>query len=246
MANGEQKVYMPLMMGDWIKGTRGMRAEVKGVYIGLLIHQYDHGYLPADVDDLSLIEPEVNKVWHKLKEKFEEFEPGKLRNKKLEDVRAFWKKQKSNGKQGGRPKKPKLNPNSNPNDIPNHNHHNDIDIDSDSEVVYELKEKEPGKKFERPIVLPPEKSQLIEAIMTDELYMAEVMRLHRGKDIRRAFDECYIHHSNAPNPPQETSEWKQKLNTWLINTKNGSSKKADGVNARREGFAKRHSSDSGG
>lgn len=95
---------MPLMMGDWIKGTRGMRADVKGVYIGLLIHQYDNGWLPAGLDELTLIEPEVGKVWVSLKDKFEEFEPGKLQNRKLEEVRAFWTKQSSNGKLGGRPK----------------------------------------------------------------------------------------------------------------------------------------------
>lgn len=124
---------MPLMMGDWIKGTRGMRADVKGVYIGLLIHQYDTGYLPADLEDLALIEPEVGKVWVKLKEKFEEFEPGKLRNKKLEEVRDFWGKQSKNGSKGGRPKKekPKANPNNNPKPNPDHNHHNDLDIDCD-------------------------------------------------------------------------------------------------------------------
>lgn len=126
---------MPLMMGDWIRGTRGMRADVKGVYIGLLIHQYDSGYIPADLDELALIEPEVGKVWVKLKDKFQEFEPGKLRNKKLEEIRNFWEKQSKNGSKGGRPKKnkPKTNPNNNPKTNPKGNHHNDIDHDYDIE-----------------------------------------------------------------------------------------------------------------
>lgn len=132
------KPYMPLMMGDWIKGTRGMRADVKGVYIGLLIHQYDHGHLPADIEELSLIEPEVAKVWVKLKDKFEEFEPGKLRNKKLEEVRAFWNKQSSNGKKGGRPpkEKPSINPNNNPEPNPNPKLHYDLDPDIDFELRF--------------------------------------------------------------------------------------------------------------
>jgi uncharacterized protein YdaU (DUF1376 family) len=124
---------MPLMMGDWIRGTRAMRADVKGVYIGLLIHQYDTGWLPADLEELSLIEPEIGKVWVKLKDKFEEFEPGRLRNKKLEEVRHFWSKQKKNGDLGGRPKKlkPKSNPTINPKENPKPNHHNDLDLDND-------------------------------------------------------------------------------------------------------------------
>jgi hypothetical protein len=124
---------MPLMMGDWIRGTQGMRAEVKGVYIGLLVHQYDHGFLPSDFETLCLIEPEVGKVWDKLKCKFEEFEPGKLRNIKLENVRAFWNKQGKNGKKGGRPKeeKPETNPNNIPKENPNTNLHTDIDLDNE-------------------------------------------------------------------------------------------------------------------
>lgn len=122
---------MPLMMGDWIMGTRTMSARVKGVYIGLLIHQYDHGFLPADLETISLIEPEVREVWVFLKDKFQEVSPGHLQNKKLEEVRAFWNKQAKNGQKGGRPQKekPKQNPNINPNKNPNHNHHNDLDTD---------------------------------------------------------------------------------------------------------------------
>lgn len=124
---------MPLLMGDWIRGTRGMRAEVKGVYIGLLIHQYDEGFIPADLEEIALIEPEVKKVWDKLKDKFEESGPGQLQNKKLEEVREFWDKQFDNGKRGGRPKK--KNPNNNPNANPNNNLHNDLDIDIENKKL---------------------------------------------------------------------------------------------------------------
>lgn len=122
---------MPLMMGDWLRGTSGMRAEVRGVYLTLLIFQYDNGFIPSDMEELCLIDSELPKVWVKIKEKFEEFEPGKLRNKKLEKVRDFWSKQSTNGKKGGRPKKdnPKDNPNINPETIPNTKLHIDPDLD---------------------------------------------------------------------------------------------------------------------
>lgn len=140
---------MPLMMGDWIMGTRGMRADVKGVYIGLLIHQYDEGFIPDDLETLSLIEPEVGKVWVLLKDKFPPAGPGQLKNLKLEEVRAFWDKQGQNGKKGGRPKKtkPKQNPNHNPKANPNNNHHNDLDLDNDTVLK---NKKEPD--FEKPDV----------------------------------------------------------------------------------------------
>lgn len=121
------------MVGDWLKGTRGMKAEARGVYLGLLLHQFETGWIPSGLEELALIEPEVGKVWVSLKEKFVEFEPGKLRNNKLVEVLAFWEKQRGNGSKGGRPKKenPKPNPNNNPEQNPKPNHHNDLDHDND-------------------------------------------------------------------------------------------------------------------
>lgn len=214
-------VYLPLMMGDWIRGTRGMKAEVKGVYIGLLIHQYDEGYIPSDIETLSLIEPEVGKVWVFLKDKFKEIAPGKLQNEKLEEVRNFWQKQRNNGKKGGRPKdvKPKLNPNDNP----NNNLHIDYDYDSDLNI---------NKKS---------KLEIFQTLFGDDIFIEQLNRTHKGKDLKQAFEECYTHHSNAPNPPQELWEWKQKLNTWLTIKKpeNGTSKKEQQNRSNISAFAAR-------
>jgi uncharacterized protein YdaU (DUF1376 family) len=114
-----KKPYMPLMMGDWLQGTRGMKAEVKGVYLGLLIYQYDNGFLPSDYEELCLIEPELPKVWDKIKHKFKEVDQGKLQNDKCEEVRDFFNKKQANGSKGGRPKKPKQEPNTKPKQEPN-------------------------------------------------------------------------------------------------------------------------------
>lgn len=201
------KPYMPLMMGDWLRGTRGMRAEVRGVYINLLIHQFDHGYLPSDMETLSLIDPEVSKVWVSLKDKFLEVEPGKLQNKKLEEVRSFWEKQGSNGKKGGRPKKdnPNSNPKPNPSDIPKPNLHNDLDLDNELSLK---NKKEPVSKLE-----------ISCAIFADELYVENLTRLFPKKNLQEAFDKCWMYHSVKPSPPEELWEWKQKLGSWLENTK---------------------------
>jgi len=137
------KPYMPLMVGDWLKGTRGMRAEAKGVYLGLLLHQFECGFIPNNMEELALIEPEIGKIWVSLKDKFEEFEPGKLRNKKLVEVISFWDKQSKNGKKGGRPKN--KNPKQNPNYNPNIKLHNDLDYDND---IDSLNKKENEQKIE--------------------------------------------------------------------------------------------------
>lgn len=68
------------------------------------------------------------------------------------------------------------------------------------------------------------KLEIFEELFTDDIYIEGLSMTHKGKDIKQAFEECYIHHSNAPNPPKELGEWKQKLNTWLANTKNGQRK----------------------
>lgn len=131
MAKKEQKVYMPLMIGDWLKGTRGMKAQVRGVYINLLLYQWDNGFIPADMETLSLIDPEVGSVWVAIKNKFEEFEPGKLRNLKNDEVKAFWSKQRKNGEKGGHKKisNPNVPPTHNPETNPNRGLHIDPDLD---------------------------------------------------------------------------------------------------------------------
>jgi len=110
-------------------------------------------------------------------------------------------------------------------------------MEKDKEEVTEKeeeKEKESAPKIS--------KLDLFEEIFSDELFVNDLQSTHRGKDIRQSFEECYTHHSNAPNPPTEAWQWKQKLNTWLTIKKhdNGTGKK-DATHARREGFARRHS-----
>lgn len=176
MAEG-QKVYMPLVIGDWLKGTRGMRAEVRGVYLNLLLYQWDNGFIPSDMDELCLIDPELPKVWVKLKDKFVEIEPGKLQNKKNEEVREFWAKQKKNGKKGGRPKV--NNPEANPNNNPKHNHHNDIDLDND--IVVEYQEGVQGEKVHTMQVSLPEKELETDDTLADVTTWTE--QVIQGNDV---------------------------------------------------------------
>ena len=149
----EQKVYMPLMIGDWLKGTRGMKAEVRGVYLGLLLFQWDNGFIPSDMEELCLIDPEVPKVWDKIKSKFIEIAPGKLQNKKNLEVKEFWAKQKKNGENGGRPKKsnPKENLTRNPNTNPKPNLHIDLDIDNELELKIKKELRENASRETPPI-----------------------------------------------------------------------------------------------
>jgi hypothetical protein len=117
----------------------------------------------------------------------------------------------------------------------------ETETETETEVERETARVVAGKKEVPRGTTQLTKLEIFERLFSDEIYVEELASVHRNKDLKRAFEECYIHHSNAPNPPSEIHEWKQKLNTWLINTKNGSSKKADAINIRRENFAKRNS-----
>lgn len=114
----------------------------------------------------------------------------------------------------------------------------------DEIVIKYIKESE---KFDSVVEELSDQVAVMEAMLTDEIYVEQLQLTHRGKDIKQAFSECYIHHSNAPNPPKDIQGWKQKLNTWLSNTRgNGTSKKGgDAINARREAFARRHGTSTG-
>jgi hypothetical protein len=71
------------------------------------------------------------------------------------------------------------------------------------------------------------KLEIFAGLFSDELFIEQLAITHKGKNIEKAFDECYIHHANAPNPPTELGEWRQKLNTWLINTKSNANLKTN-------------------
>lgn len=196
MAKGGQKVYMPVVIGDWLKGTRGMRADVRGVYMGLLLHQWEKGFIPSDIYELEEIEREVNKVWDKLKDKFIEIEPGKLQNQKLEEVREFWKKQRKNGGKGGRPKKgnPELNPNSNPEANPNTNHHNDLDLDSDTELK---NKKEPVEILEPPLQTSFAIKDQLDSVY-DPIYRENLILTFRDIDIDDEWEKFKVKVRGSP------------------------------------------------
>lgn len=60
-----------------------------------------------------------------------------------------------------------------------------------------------------------DKGSISDEIFADQQFIESLTMTHKGKDIRQAWEECFTHHSNSPNPPQEVWQWRQKLNTWL-------------------------------
>lgn len=88
------------------------------------------------------------------------------------------------------------------------------------------------------------KEEVIENILNDEQFVDSLkMSAGRDKNILEAFEECYLYHTNKPNPPTETWQWRQKLITWLsIKRKENATtnKREQNTSSLVKGFAERH------
>ncbi len=52
-------------------------------------------------------------------------------------------------------------------------------------------------------------------MFSDQKWAEIIAMNHKGKNIDKAWGECYTHHMSNPNPPKEVWLWRQKLSTWL-------------------------------
>lgn len=96
--------------------------------------------------------------------------------------------------------------------------HQSKQSDSDSQSTVQGDGVSDGS-IDKPLTINQEplnhKQELELFIFGDEIFIEQLEMTYKGKDLKQAFEECYTHHSNAPNPPNEGWEWRQKLNTWL-------------------------------
>lgn len=83
-----------LYIDKWLVSTKGMKADARGWYLNLILHQYDKGFLPNDIEELAnyadvrMSEYEKFKqVWEQvLKHKFEQTEEGNLENAYAKEI----------------------------------------------------------------------------------------------------------------------------------------------------------------
>lgn len=191
--------------GDWLQGTMGMTFEEQGAYMNLLIFQFNRGKFTKAQAKLVLSICSAS-VFENVMQKFDTdgvfFWKQRLSDE-IERRSKFTESRRNNAKSKNTPK----------NKAKAYAQHMETETITITETVINNK-KESFSKIE-----------LFEELFNDELYVEQLSRTHKGKSLNQAFEECYIHHSNAPNPPGTVGEWKQKLNTWLVNTKlNGTSK----------------------
>jgi uncharacterized protein YdaU (DUF1376 family) len=192
--------------GDWLQGTMGMTFEEQGAYLQLLIFQFNKGKFSKSQakEVLSICSASV---FEKVIQKFDTdgtfFWKQRLSDE-IERRKKFSESTRNNAKSIKLPKKQDKA----------YAKHMETETITITETVINKNNKESISKIE-----------LFDTLFNDEIFVENLSKTHKGKDLNRALEECFIHHSNAPNPPVSASEWKQKLNTWLINTKpNGTSK----------------------
>lgn len=63
------------------------------------------------------------------------------------------------------------------------------------------------------------KGDIQREIFSDELFITDLKRTYPGKDISKAWLQCWGYWIEQPNPPAEVWEWRRKLGTWLIRYK---------------------------
>lgn len=53
------------------------------------------------------------------------------------------------------------------------------------------------------------------SIFSDELFISDLKRMHSGKDLTDAWNQCWTHFSQQPTKLVEW-EWRQKFSSWLV------------------------------
>lgn len=188
--------------GDWYSGTVLMSRFLKGCYMDLLHAQFNSGRLTLE-EIRMVLGSDFGQTWPTLQKKFAVDEAGKYFNVRLELEKnkrvAFTASRKRNLESSHKE--------------PDMNDHMDTHMENANRnvnaSVFNLK-KEPLLKID-----------VFNGLFDDELYVEDLARTHKGKSLNQAFEECWIHWNNSKNPPTDLGEWKQKLNSWLINAKPG-------------------------
>lgn len=202
----------PLYYNDIDRSTKTWTDEEFGAYMRLLMEQWDKGSLPKDYQRLTRIATSLDKNWPLLKDKFVDHD-GVLKNVVLEEIREKRNKHKEKQKENvsKRYQKSTKQPTK---IVPLED-----EIENEDEVVINNKKE-------------LSKIEIMEGVLNDQIFIEGIQQAHKGKDLKQAFNECYIHHSNAPNPPNEIWLWKQKFNTWLTIKRPEVNGKKSGITAQ--------------
>ena len=174
--------------GDFNTGTQFFTDEQVGKYIRLLMAQHQHGHL-SEKHVLHICKTYDKDILNK----FIKDSEGLWYNERLENE-IIKRKEYSLSRSKNR-SSPKNISKTYVKHMENENENRNEDVIINKGVISKL--------------------DIFDDLFSDQVFIEQLSMTHKGKDIKSAFEECYTHHSNSPNPPQHLWEWKQKLNTWL-------------------------------
>lgn len=73
------------------------------------------------------------------------------------------------------------------------------------------------------------KGVITNEIFSDERFIGELSKNFPSIDLQRAWQGCWLYHSQKPSPPEHGWQWRQKLSTWLeIELRNEKKKQPNG------------------
>lgn len=203
----------PFYAQDYLVDTIRWTRSMQGLHVSLLAESWANGGLVDDGGNPAGLGSTDVDIWLKIKHKWICVD-GLWINEKLEEVRTarnnFIEKQREKGILSASKRKKqstKIQPETN----------------SGSTAVEPIEnEKENEKEIQNKNECVS-KNEISDAIFKDERYMTDILIAHKDKDLRQAFEECWIHHSQTPSPPEHLWQWKQKFNSWLTikGNKNG-------------------------
>lgn len=224
----------PFYAQDFLVDTIRWTREMQGLHVSLMAESWANGGLPDEGGKPMGLGSTDVQVWFKIKHKWELVD-GMWINKKIEEVRAerkaFIAKQREKGILSGKRRNQKqttVKPDTQPK------------TNTGSTVVEPIEDEEEIEDEKKNKKEPISKLEIFEALFSDDLYVEQLSMTHKGKDLKQAFEECYTHHGNAPNPPTEIWEWKQKLNTWLTIKRHERTDKKSSIKITPEGTLQRH------
>jgi uncharacterized protein YdaU (DUF1376 family) len=178
--------------GDWLGGTMGMTFEEKGAYLELLLFQFNNGKFEL-AQAKQVLSICSASVFEKVVQKFDT------------DGKMYWK-QKLHDEIERRKKFTQ-------------SRRNNAKSNKSQKKTKEAYAQHMETETETIISL--NKESIKSSIFSDQKFIDDLKRLHKGKDLKDAFEQCWIYYSLKPNPPEELWEWRQKLSSWLIYYKPG-------------------------
>ena len=182
---------------DWYSGTSTMTRFMKGCYMDVLHAQFNNGRLSLE-EIRTVLGSDFGQAWPTLQKKFAADPAGKYFNERLEHEQlkraAFTASRRKNLQSTH------MEPHMHQHMV---SHMENVNEDESIDVV-KVDRGYGGKK-----------DSVADVLFSDKRFVEMLQMTHKGKDLRQAFDECFIYHSNSPNPPTELWQWRQKLNTWL-------------------------------